>query len=330
MDKAVNQFKSCEGLLSSLQKKYGKGIIMSLGEGTIEKVATLPTGSYELDQALGIGGLPWGRVVEVYGLESSGKTTLALHAIAEAQLSGHRALFIDAEHAFDRSYAAKLGIKIGELLVSQPDYGEQALDIAELAICSKEVKVIVIDSVSALIPEAELKSSIGSPVVGAQARMMSQAMRKLASKVHKANALCIFINQVRHKIGISFGSPEVTSGGHALKFYASVRLKVAKGGAIKNQEQQLIGHHMKVKVVKNKMAPPFEEAAIELWYGQGIPRLNQLLVKALALGVIKQAKSWYAYEGKQLGQGRESILQLLKENKVLQSAIAKKVKELKK
>ncbi|MEM9738003.1 MAG: recombinase RecA [Bacteroidota bacterium] len=327
MTQKVDHQKSLQVLLNSLQKKYGEGVIMSLGDLSSRSVPVLSTGCYYLNQALGIGGLPWGRIIEIYGLEASGKTTLALHAIAEAQKAGHRALFIDAEHAFDQAYAAAVGIRIDQLLICQPDYGEQALSITQQVIDSGKVKIVVIDSVSALIPESELKGDMGAPPMGAQARMMSQVMRKLAAIVHKKQALCVFINQVRHKIGVFFGSPETTSGGNALKFYASIRLKVNKGAFIKDSDHKLIGHEMKVKVVKNKMAPPFQEAIIPLHYGEGIAKEAELLIKALVLEVIQQTKSWYSYQGKQLGQGKEKILQLLKQDNEFRRTVVNEVEK---
>lgn len=308
-------------LQSNLEKKYGKGILMRLSDKPTAKIPTLSTGSILLDKALGIGGLPWGRIVEIYGLESSGKTTLALQAIAQAQKQGHTALFIDAEHAFDPHYAQALGINTQKLLMCQPDYGEQALDVADKAISSQAVKLIVIDSVSALIPHAELKGDIGDVNVGGQARLMSQAMRKLAANVHKAHAMVLFINQVRQKVGITFGLPEVTSGGNALKFYSSVRLKAIKGTTLKNNQGIAIGHQLKVKVVKNKVAPPFKEVTLELFYGEGTSLHSELIELALTHNVIQKSGSWFSYESKPLAQGKESLRHLIKSTSTLEKKI---------
>ncbi len=308
-------------LKSHLEKKYGKGILMHLGDAPTAPIPTLSTGSLLLNKALGVGGLPWGRIVEFYGLESSGKTTLALQAIAQAQRQKYTALFIDAEHAFDRHYAQNLGLDTEKLLICQPDYGEQALDVADKAITSQAVKLIVVDSVSALIPQAELKGDMGDVNVGGQARLMSQAMRKLTANVHKANAMVIFINQVRQKVGLTFGPPEVTSGGNALKFYASVRLKTTKATILKDSQANAIGHQLKVKIVKNKVAAPFKEVFLELFYGEGTSLQSEILQLALAHNILQQAGSWFSYQKKPLAQGKDALRQLLKAQPKLQQQI---------
>ena len=315
-----------QDLIESLEKKYGKGIVMPLGGVPVtSSLPMLSTGSFRLNRALGVGGFPWGRIVEIYGPESSGKTTLALHAIKSAQKCGHDALFIDAEHAFDRAYGKALGINLAQLLICQPDYGEQALDIAHQAIGEGAIKLVVIDSVSALIPASELKGEMSAPAMGGQARMMSKALRKLAATLHKAQALCIFINQIRHKIGLVFGPTETTSGGNALKFYASIRLKVGRGIAIKGREGEFLGHQMKIKVVKNKVAPPFKEALVDIRYGEGIDQVGELIGQALEKGILTQAKSWYAFGEKKIAQGRERLRLLLREDRDFLALIEEKL-----
>ena len=291
--------------LQALAKKYGKGIVMRLGERQAVQVQALPTGSLTLDLALGVGGLPCGRIVEIYGPEASGKTTLALLAIASAQRSGRTAVLIDSEHAFDKGYARALGVDVAALLIAQPDDGEQALEIADQLIQSQQVGIVVVDSVAALVPRAELQGEMGAQQVGAQARLMSQALRKLTANIHRTGAICLFINQLRHKIGVLFGSPETTPGGNALKFYASVRLDVRRGALIKAADSEAaIGHRMKVKVVKNKVAPPFRQAQFDLIYGKGINTTAELLDLGVALGLVKQSGAWFSYKEKKLGQGR--------------------------
>ena len=299
--------------INTLKKDYGTGVVMKLDERQPKSNPAISTGSLSLDQALGIGGLPCGRIVEIYGPESSGKSTLALHAIAEVQKKGGVALLIDSEHAFDPAYAKKIGIKTKELLISQPDYGEQALEIADRLIHSGGVDIVVIDSVAALVPKSEITGEISLGQIGSQARLMSQALRKLAGRIYKTDALCIFINQLREKIGITFGNPEVTPGGKALRFYASVRLDVRKMRQIKQNNDLTIGHSVKVKVVKNKTAPPFKIATFDLIYGQGISQAGELIDLGLAYNVISQAGAWFTYQNKKLGQGREAARKKLEE-----------------
>jgi len=319
------KLKALSTTMQMLEKQYGKGIVMKLGDKAAEPIPVIPTGSISLDLALGVGGFPRGRVIEIFGPESSGKTTIALHAIAEAQKLGGIAAFIDAEHAFDRFYAQKLGINTDELLVSQPDYGEQALEIAENLIRSGAIDVIVIDSVAALIPKAELEGDMGDSKMGLQARLMSQALRKLTGAVAKANCVCIFINQLRDKIGISYGNPETTTGGNALKFYASIRIDIRKSTQIKEGDN-VLGNLTKVKIVKNKVAPPFKTVEFDIIYGEGISKIGEIIDLAVALDIIKKAGAWYSYEGTKLGQGREAVRQLLKDNHELLSEIEQKIR----
>ncbi|MCC7540946.1 MAG: recombinase RecA [Deltaproteobacteria bacterium] len=309
-----NREKNIELTIAGIDRQFGKGTIMRLGEAAIEKeVAVVPTGSVSLDIALGVGGLPRGRICEIYGPESSGKTTLTLHAIAEAQKAGGVAAFIDAEHALDVAYAKKLGVKTEELLVSQPDHGEQALEIADMLVRSNAVDLIVIDSVAALVPKAELEGDMGDSHVGLQARLMSQALRKLTSTVAKSNCLLVFINQIRMKIGVMFGSPETTTGGNALKFYASVRLDIRRVGAIKVGEQ-VVGNRTRVKVVKNKMAPPFRECEFDILYGKGISRSGDVLDLAAEGQLVDKSGAWYTYQGERIGQGRDNARTYLEEH----------------
>jgi recombination protein RecA len=320
------KLKALQMTLDKIEKAYGKGTIMKLGDNAIENVEVIRTGSIALDYALGIGGLPKGRVIEIYGPESSGKTTLALHAIAESQRNGGIAAFIDAEHAFDRFYGQKLGVDVENLLVSQPDNGEQALEITENLIRSGAIDIIVIDSVAALTPKSEIEGEMGDSKMGLQARLMSQALRKLTSTISKTATCCIFINQLRDKIGIMFGSPETTTGGNALKFYSSVRLDIRKINQIKEGEE-VIGNHVKVKVVKNKLAPPFRKAEFDIIYGEGISRIFEIIDLATELNVIKKSGSWFSYGETRLGQGRDAVKKLLADNPELADELELKIKE---
>jgi recombination protein RecA len=310
----TNKEKAVDLAISQIEKQYGKGSIMKLGaDGVLGDIPVVPTGSISLDIALGVGGLPRGRVVEIYGPESSGKTTLALHAIAEAQKKGGVAAFIDAEHALDSAYAKKLGVQIDDLLISQPDTGEQALDITETLVRSGALDVIVIDSVAALVPKAEIEGEMGDSHMGLQARLMSQALRKLTATISKSHTIVIFINQIRMKIGVMFGNPETTTGGNALKFYSSVRLDIRRIASIKNG-QDVIGNRTKVRVVKNKVAPPFKEVEFDLIYGEGISKEGDILDIAVEKNMVEKSGTWYAFEGQRIGQGRENAKQFLKEN----------------
>jgi len=320
------KLKALEMTLGNIEKQYGKGTIMKLGDNPIENIPFIPTGSIGLDAALGIGGLPRGRVIEIYGPESSGKTTLALHAIAEAQKLGGIAAFIDAEHAFDRFYAQKLGIDIGNLLISQPDNGEQALEIVDNLIRSGAIDIIVIDSVAALTPKSEIEGEMGDSKMGLQARLMSQALRKLTANISKTGACCIFINQLREKIGVMFGNPETTTGGNALKFYASIRLDIRKINQIKEGEEST-GNRVKVKVVKNKVAPPFKKAEFDIIYGVGISRTGEIIDLATDFNVIKKSGSWFSYGETKLGQGRDAVKKLLADNPELADELEARVKE---
>jgi recombination protein RecA len=320
MEDTKNRQKAIELAVASIEKEYGKGSIMRLKDGALVDVAVIPSGSVGLDIALGIGGYPKGRIMEIYGPESSGKTTLSLHAIASAQRLGGVAAFIDAEHALDPTYARKLGVKTDELLVSQPDYGEQALEIADMLVRSGAVDVIVIDSVAALVPKAEIEGDMGDSHMGVQARLMSQALRKLTATVARSNTIVIFINQIRMKIGVMFGSPETTTGGNALKFYSSVRLDIRRIGAIKEtssvagKDPMVIGNRTRVKVVKNKMAPPFREVEFDILYGFGISRSGDVLDLASELGIVEKSGSWFSYEGDRIGQGRENARTYLEQH----------------
>ena len=320
------KLKALRAAMEKIEKDFGKGSIMKLGEERIDNIQVIPTGSIALDYALGVGGYPRGRIVEIYGPESSGKTTLAIHAIAEAQKQGGIAAFIDAEHAFDRFYAANLGVNVDELLISQPDNGEQALDIADQLIRSAAVDIIVIDSVAALTPKAELEGDMGDNKVGLQARLMSQALRKLTATINKTNTTCIFINQLREKIGVMFGNPETTTGGNALKFYASVRLDIRKSQSIKDGET-IIGNEVKVKVVKNKVAPPFRRAEFEIMYGEGICRVGEVVDLGVDFKILEKSGSWYSYNGSKLGQGKEATKGVLRDNPELCDEITAKIYE---
>jgi len=312
--------------MDKLEKDYGKGSVMLLGDKPVHEQSVISTGSIGLDVALGIGGLPRGRVVEIYGPESSGKTTIATHVIAEAQKKGGMCAFIDAEHAFDSSYAKKLGVDVDNLLISQPDYGEQALEIADRLILSGALDVVVIDSVAALVPKSELEGEMGDSKMGLHARLMSQALRKLTATISKTNTICIFINQMREKIGVMFGNPETTTGGNALKFYASVRLDIRRQAQVKDGDSA-IGNHVKVKVVKNKVAPPFRAAEFDIIFGQGISKTGEIVDMGTELGIVQKSGSWYSYNNDKLGQGRDSVKQLMVDNPELANEIEGKIRE---
>ena len=317
--------KTLEQVLLDIEKQFGKGAIMKLGEGGLKDIDVVSSGSLALDIALGVGGYPKGRIIEIYGPESSGKTTFALHAIAEVQKTGGRAAFIDAEHAVDPVYAKKLGVNINELLLSQPDTGEQALEICEALVRSEAMSIIVIDSVAALVPQAEIEGEMGDSHVGLQARLMSQALRKLSGAINKTNTICIFINQLREKVGVMFGNPETTPGGRALKFYSSIRLDVRRAEQIK-QGTDVIGNKTVVKVVKNKVAPPFKTAEVEIMYGEGVSKEGEIIDIASNLGILEKSGAWYAYNGQKIGQGKENVKILLKENRELFNEINEKVR----
>ena len=316
------KLKALQAAMEKIEKSFGKGSIMKMGDDSVEQVEVIPTGSIALNVALGVGGYPRGRIIEIYGPESSGKTTLAIHAIAEAQKAGGIAAFIDAEHAFDRFYAAKLGVDIDNLWISQPDNGEQALEIAEQLIRSSAIDIIVIDSVAALTPKAEIEGDMGDNKVGLQARLMSQALRKLTSAISKTNTTCIFINQLREKIGVMFGNPETTTGGNALKFYASVRLDIRRATQLKDGEE-VIGNQVRVKVVKNKVAPPFRKAEFDIMFGEGISRSGEIIDLGAELGIIKKSGSWYSYNDTKLGQGRDAAKQCIQDNPELADELEK-------
>ena len=326
----VEKFKALKLTMDKIDKDFGKGSVMMMNEKGVTEVEVISTGSIGLDVALGIGGLPKGRVVEIYGPESSGKTTLAIHVIAEAQKKGGMCAFIDAEHAFDSIYAQKLGVDIDNLLISQPDYGEQALEIADRLILSGALDVVVIDSVAALVPKSELEGEMGDSKMGLQARLMSQALRKLTATIHKTNTVCIFINQLRETIGVMFGNPETTTGGNALKFYSSVRLDIRRMAQIKDGDD-IIGNHIKVKVVKNKVAPPFRLAEFDIVYGEGISKVGEIVDMGVELGIVQKSGSWFSYNGDKLGQGREAVKQLILDNPAmgeeLETKIRQKIKE---
>jgi recombination protein RecA len=319
------KLKALAAAMAKIEKDFGKGAIMKLGEEKIENVEVIPSGSLGLDIALGVGGYPRGRIIEIYGPESSGKTTLALHAMAEVQKTGGIAAFIDAEHAFDRFYAANLGVDVDNLFISQPDNGEQALQIADQLISSAAVDIIVIDSVAALTPKAEIEGEMGDNKVGLQARLMSQALRKMTSTIAKTNTTCIFINQLREKIGVMFGNPETTTGGNALKFYASVRIDVRKASPIKSGDE-IIGNLTKVKIVKNKVAPPFRKCEFDILYGSGVSRVGEILDLSVRKGLVKKTGSWFSYGQSKLAQGREACIRLLRDNVELCDELEAKIK----
>ncbi len=318
--------KTLDQVLADIEKQFGKGSVMKLGDHEHKEIDVIPSGSLSLDIALGIGGYPKGRIVEIYGPESSGKTTFALHAIAEAQKLGGRVAFIDAEHSLDPQYASKLGVNIDELLLSQPDNGEQALEICEALVRSGAISVIVIDSVAALVPQAEIEGEMGDSHVGLQARLMSQALRKLSGVISKTNTIAIFINQLREKVGVMFGNPETTPGGRALKFYSSVRLEIRRSEQIK-MGTDIVGNKTNIKVVKNKMAPPFKNCVVDIMYGEGVSREGELVDLASDAGILEKSGSWYAYNGEKLGQGKENVKEMLKNNKALTEELEQKVRE---
>lgn len=326
-DKTTDKQTALENALKQIEKQYGAGAIMRLGENKHLNVDAISTGSLSLDIATGINGLPKGRIVEIYGPESSGKTTLALHCVAEAQKAGGQAAFIDAEHALDPIYAANLGVDVDSLLVAQPDYGEQALEIAEQLARSGAIDIIVVDSVAALVPRTEIDDDMGDSHVGLHARLMSQAMRKLAGAINKSNTLIIFINQLREKVGVVYGNPEVTTGGRALKFYASMRIDVRKGEQLKNSDNQFIGSRTKVKIVKNKVAPPFRSAEFDIMYGTGISKEGEILDLGVEYGVIKKGGSWFSYGDRRLGQGRDNVKQLIKDEPEFAAQLEQEIKE---
>lgn len=325
MVKSTND-KTLDQVLADIEKQFGKGSVMKLGGQEHQQIDVISSGSISLDVALGIGGYPKGRIIEIYGPESSGKTTFALHAIAEAQKKGGRVAFIDAEHSLDPQYAAKVGVNIDELLLSQPDNGEQALEICEALVRSGAISVIVIDSVAALVPQAEIEGEMGDSHVGLQARLMSQALRKLSGVINKTNTIAIFINQLREKVGVMFGNPEVTPGGRALKFYSSIRLEIRKGEQIK-LGSDIIGNKTNIKVVKNKMAPPFKTCCVDIMYGEGVSINGEIVDLASDVGIIEKSGAWYAYNGEKLGQGKENVKELLRNNPKLKEELEQKVRE---
>ena len=326
MTKKTENDKTLEQVLADIEKQFGKGSIMKLGEDTHNNIDVVSSGSLTLDIALGVGGYPKGRIIEIYGPESSGKTTFALHAIAEVQKQGGKAAFIDAEHALDPVYAKNLGVNINDLLLSQPDTGEQALEICDALVKSEAINIVVIDSVAALVPQAEIEGEMGDSHVGLQARLMSQALRKLSGTISKTNTIAIFINQLREKVGVLFGNPETTTGGRALKFYSSVRLDVRRGEQIKNGEN-VIGNKTNVKVVKNKVAPPFKTASVEIMYGEGVSRQAEILDLAAEIGIVDKSGAWYSYKGEKIGQGKENAKTFLKDNPDIANEIEEKVRE---
>lgn len=321
---ASDKLKALQAAMAKIEKDFGRGSIMRMGDQQIEEVEVIPTGSLALDAALGVGGYPKGRIIEIFGPESSGKTTLAIHAIAEAQKNGGIAAFIDAEHAFDRFYAQKLGVNVDELIISQPDNGEQALEIADQLIRSSAIDIIVVDSVAALTPKAEIEGDMGDNKVGLQARLMSQALRKLTSTISKTNTTCIFINQLREKIGVMFGNPETTTGGNALKFYASVRMDIRRVTTLKDGDTP-IGNQVRVKVIKNKVAPPFRKAEFEITFGEGISRVGEIVDLGVELGIVKKSGSWFSYGETRLGQGRDAVKKVIKDNPELAAEIEGKI-----
>ncbi len=318
--------KAIEGAISQIERQFGKGSIMKMGDQTVVEIPTISTGSLSLDIALGIGGVPRGRIVEIFGPEASGKTTLALHIAAETQKDEGMVAYIDAEHALDTQYARRLGVNVENLLLSQPDYGEQALDIAEILVRSGAIDALIIDSVAALVPKAELDGEMGDQHVGLQARLMSQALRKLTSAISKSRTCVVFINQIRTKIGVIFGNPETTTGGNALKFYASQRLEIRKGTTLKDGDRG-IGNRTKVKVVKNKMAPPFKEAEFDIIWGEGISKEGEIIDLGVALGIVEKSGAWYAFHGERIGQGRENVKRFLRENSEIMKNIEDQIKE---
>ena len=321
----AEKLKALKLTIDKIDKDFGKGSVMMMNEKPVTEQGVISTGSIGLDVALGIGGLPTGRVIEIYGPESSGKTTLATHIIAEAQKKGGICAFIDAEHAFDSNYAQKLGVDIDNLLISQPDYGEQALEIADRLILSGALDVVVIDSVAALVPKSELEGEMGDSKMGLHARLMSQALRKLTATISKTNSCCIFINQLREKIGVMFGNPETTTGGNALKFYASVRLDIRRMAQIKDGDE-VVGNHIKVKVVKNKVAPPFRQAEFDIIYGEGISKVGEIIDMGVEMGIVQKSGSWFSYNNDKMGQGRESVKQLLLDNPEMANEIEAKIR----
>ncbi|HIN74063.1 MAG TPA: recombinase RecA [Gammaproteobacteria bacterium] len=324
--KEIDKSKQLEAALGQIERQFGSGTVMRMGDKKLEKIPAIPTGSLGLDLALGIGGLPRGRVVEIYGPESSGKTTLTLEVIAQCQKLGGTAAFIDAEHALDPIYAEKLGVNVEELLISQPDTGEQALEVADIMVHSGGIEILVIDSVAALVPKAEIEGEMGDSHIGLQARLMSQALRKITGNVKRSNTLVIFINQIRYKIGVMFGSPETTSGGNALKFYASVRLDIRRIGTVKEGDE-VVGNETRVKVVKNKCAPPFKQAEFQIIYNKGINRLGELLDRGSDLGILEKSGSWYSLEGEKIGQGKANAAEFLQENPKIAEKIEKQILE---
>ena len=322
--KEVDKTKQLDTALGQIERQFGAGTVMRMGEKRHEKIPSIPTGSLGLDIALGIGGLPKGRICEIYGPESSGKTTLTLEVIAQCQKMGGTAAFIDAEHALDPIYAEKLGVNVDDLLVSQPDTGEQALEVADIMVASGGIDILVIDSVAALVPKAEIEGEMGDHHVGLQARLMSQALRKITGNVQRSNTLVIFINQIRHKIGVMFGSPETTAGGNALKFYASVRMDIRRIGTVKDGDEA-VGNETRVKVVKNKVSPPFKQAEFQIIYNKGVNRLGEIIDRGVDLDIIEKAGAWYSYNGEKIGQGKANSIEFLEENPKLQSTIEKQV-----
>lgn len=320
----AEKLKALQAAMAKIEKDFGRGSVMRMGDEQVEDVEVIPTGSLALDAALGVGGYPKGRIIEIYGPESSGKTTLAIHAIAQAQKESGIAAFIDAEHAFDRFYAKKLGVDVDELLIAQPDNGEQALEIADQLIRSSAIDIIVIDSVAALTPKAEIEGDMGDNKVGLQARLMSQALRKLTSTISKTNTTCIFINQLREKIGVMFGNPETTTGGNALKFYASVRLDIRRVTTLKDGDTP-IGNQVRVKIVKNKVAPPFRKAEFEITFGEGISHVGEIVDLGVELGIIKKSGSWFSYGETRLGQGRDAVKRVIKDNPELTAELEEKI-----
>ena len=321
------KLKALQLTLDKLEKTFGKGTVMRLGDQAVEEIPVIPSGSIGLDIALGVGGYPRGRVIEIYGPESSGKTTLALHAIAEAQKEGGIAAFVDAEHAFDRFYAQNLGVDLENLIISQPDFGEQALEIVDNLIRSGAIDIVVVDSVAALTPKSEIEGEMGDSKVGLQARLMSQALRKLTANISKTQSTVIFINQLREKIGVMFGNPETTTGGNALKYYATQRLDVRRIGAIKNSKGEILGNRTRVKVVKNKVAPPFKTAEFDIMYGEGISRSGEILDWGVDLGIIQKSGAWYSYEGTKLGQGRDAAKKMIEDNPELREELEARIYE---